>query len=407
MLQKVLKWIGVLLLVLLAVVAIYAALHPRAVANMARVAGAPVTDVSHFTPAETVKGCPGPALAAAPAGTLPAATFTAMRDWSDRRGGVGLLVLVNGQVAGEAYAPGVTAATRTHSNSMHKSMVAMLLGAALADGTIKSLDDPVGNYIPALKSDPRGKITLRQLLSMTSGLKNPSMAKMDSAAIEIMLGDVSEAALSLPIERQPGAFNYNNANLQLAGTALANAIQRSGKGRYADYLSAKVWCPLGNRDGQLWLEFDGGQPRYFAYLNAGLRDWAKVGELLRRKGEWNGRQLIPADWIAAITAPSPGNPNYGMGIWRGSPWVKQRRYSKEVAMTVPQREAFLADDVVYFDGYGGQRVYVVPSAGLVIARSGEPSEDWDESALVNLALRGMAESAPSAERVSAPSGGWK
>jgi hypothetical protein len=96
-----------------------------------------------------------------------------------------------------------------------------------------------------------------------------------------------------------------------------------------------------------------------------------------------------------------------MGIWRGSPWVKQRRYSKEVAMTVPQREAFLAGDVVYFDGYGGQRVYVVPSAGLVIARSGNPSEDWDESALVNLALRGMAGSLPSAERASAPSGGGK
>jgi hypothetical protein len=78
-----------------------------------------------------------------------------------------------------------------------------------------------------------------------------------------------------------------------------------------------------------------------------------------------------------------------MGIWRGSPWLKARRYSKEVAMTVPQREAFLAEDVVYFDGFGGQRVYVVPSAGLVIARAGEPVQDWDESALVNLALRGL------------------
>jgi hypothetical protein len=78
-----------------------------------------------------------------------------------------------------------------------------------------------------------------------------------------------------------------------------------------------------------------------------------------------------------------------MGIWRGSPWTKQRRYSREVAMTVPQREAFLADDVVYFDGFGGQRVYIVRSAGLVIARSGEPDADWDEGALVNLALRGL------------------
>lgn len=390
MIRKILKWLGILVLAVLALIGIYWALHPRAVGNMARVAGAPITDVRRFTPGETVKGCPGPDLAAAPDGALPAASFAAMRDWSDKHGGLALVVLVNGQIAGETYAPGVTAETRTHSNSMHKSVVAMAMGAAIADGLVKSADDPVGDYIPALKDDPRGKITLRQLLSMSSGLKNPSMAKMDSAAIELMLGEVSEAALSLPIEGKPGTFNYNNANLQLAGTALAYAVQRGGKGRYADYLGQKVWCPLGNRDGQLWLEYEGGQPRYFAYLNASVRDWARVGELLHRKGEWNGQQLIPADWIAAITAPSPGNPNYGMGIWRGSPWVKQRRYSKEVSLTVPQREAFLADDVVFFDGYGGQRVYVVPSAGLVIARAGAPVEDWDESALVNLALKGMA-----------------
>ena len=390
MFRKILKWLGWLLLALLAVIAIYWEMHPRAVSNMVRVMGKPVTQVSQFTPAETVKGCPGPALAAAPQGTLPAATFAAMQDWSNKHGGVGLVVLVNGQLAGEAYADEVTADTRTQSNSMHKSVVAMLMGAALADGIVQSADDPVGKYIPAFKDDPRGTITLRQLLSMTSGLKNPSMAKMESPAVEIMLGNASAAALSLPIETRPGIFNYNNANLQLAGTALANAVQRAGKGRYADYLSQKVWCPLGNRDGQLWLEFEGGQPRYFAYLNASLRDWARVGELLRRGGEWNGQQLIPAGWIAAITAPSPANPNYGMGIWRGSPWLRERHYSKEVSMTVPQREAFLADDVVYFDGFGGQRVYVVPSAGMVIVRAGEPVKDWDESALVNLALKGLA-----------------
>ena len=78
-----------------------------------------------------------------------------------------------------------------------------------------------------------------------------------------------------------------------------------------------------------------------------------------------------------------------MGIWRGSPYVKDRRYSKEVAITVPQAEPFLADDVVYFDGFGGQRVYVVPSARLVIARVGTPGPGWDEGVLVNLALKGL------------------
>jgi CubicO group peptidase (beta-lactamase class C family) len=377
------------LALLLAPIAVSAEPSAQVLANMAKAMGQPITRTDHLTPAEAVRGCPARPLPAASAAVLAPGTFEAMRAWSDAHGGVGLIMLVNGKVAGEAYAPGVTGTMPIQTNSTHKSVVAMMLGAAIADGIIRSADDPVGRYIPELKNDPRGKITLRQLLSMSSGLKNASMTKMESAAIELMLGQVSAAALSLPIEAAPGTFNYNNANLQLAGTAIANAAKRAGKGRYAEYLSAKLWCPLGNGPASLWLEFEGGQPRYFAYLNAGLMDWARVGELIRRKGQWKGRRLLPAAWIAAITAPSAGNPGYGMGIWRGSPYVKDRRYSKEVSLSVPQAEPFLADDVIYFDGYGGQRLYVVPSAGLVIARAGNPGDGWDEGVLVNLALKGL------------------
>ena len=389
MFRKILKWLGFALLALVALIAIYAAMHARAVGNMARVSGASITEVSRYTPAETVKGCPSTPLLTAAPDALPAKSFAAMKDWSDKRGGASLIVLIDGKIAGEAYSSGITQATRTQSNSMHKSVVALMIGAAIEAGIIGSVDDPVGKYLDELKGDPRGQITLRQLLSMSSGLHNPSMAKMEGPAMEMMLGNVSDAALGLPIETKPGIFNYNNANLQLAGTALSRALKRAGKGRYADFLSQQMWCPLGNGDALLWLEYEGGEPRYFAFLNAAARDWARVGELLRRKGEWNGKQLIPAAWMAEVVKPSAANPNYGLGIWRGSPWAAQRRYSKEVSLTVPQAEAFLADDVYYFDGFGGQRVYVVPSAKLVIARAGTPGKDWDEAALVNIALRGL------------------
>ena len=377
------------LALLLAPIAVSAAPSPQAMANMTKAMGQPITRTDHLTPAEPVRGCTARPLPAAPAAALAPGTFEAMRQWSDARGGVGLVVLVGGKVAGEAYAAGVTGATPLQTNSTHKSVVALLMGAAIADGLIKSVDDPVGRYIPALKDDPRGKITLRQLLSMASGLKNPSLAKREDAAVELMLGNSSAAALALPQEGAPGAFNYNNANLQLAGLALANAAQRGGKGRYAEYLSKRLWCPLGNGPASLWLDGEGGQPRFYAHLNAGLSDWARLGELIRHKGKWNGRQVLPAKWITAITAPSAGNPGYGMGVWRGSPYVKDRRYSKESPVTVPQAEPFLADDVAYFDGFGGQRVYIVPSAGLVIARAGTPGPNWDEGVLVNLALKGM------------------
>lgn len=390
MIRKVAIGVGALLGLIVLVLLGYAALHPRATLNMARTAPAGITDVEAFQPAQAVKGCPGPMLQAAPAGTLSKAAFAEMQRYSDAMGGVGLIVLVDGKVAGEAYAPGANAATRTQSMSMHKSVVAMLMGAAIADGLVKSADDPIGQYITEWRDDPRGRITVRQLLTHTSGLYNPSMMKMEGAAVEIMLGRVTENTLALPLATKPGTFNYNNANFQLAGTIISRALAAAGQGSYADYLSSRIWCPLGNSEALLWLEHEGGEPRFYAYLNATIRDWARVGDLLRRQGDWNGQQRLPASWTSEITAPSPANPNYGMGVWLGSPWLKERRYSKEVSLTVPQKEPFLADDVTYFDGFGGQRVYVVPSAKLVIARVGKPSLDWDESVLVNAALKGLA-----------------
>jgi hypothetical protein len=90
-----------------------------------------------------------------------------------------------------------------------------------------------------------------------------------------------------------------------------------------------------------------------------------------------------------VTAPSPLNPNFGMNFWRGSPHAPVRRYAKSVPMTVAAAKPFGRDDVVFIDGAGGQRVYVVPSAGLTIVRIGKPALGWDDSELVNRVLAGI------------------
>jgi CubicO group peptidase (beta-lactamase class C family) len=388
--RRIFKWLGLLVLALLLLLAIFAAFNWSLVSNMAKTGGAGVTEIAKFEPSETVKGC-----AAAPLVSVskpfPAAAFAEMQAYSDRHQGVGLIVLIDGKVAGEVYSKSRSAATRTLSMSMHKTVVALAVGAAIEDGLIKSVDDPLGTYISEWKDDPRGKITVRQLLTMSSGLHNASMAKMEMAAFNMMLGDdISGTALSAALEGKPGAtFNYNNVNAQMAGMILSRVLQTAGRGRYANYLSQKIWCPLGNSDAHLWLEHTGGEPRYFAYLDATLRDWAHVGELIRGQGKVANTAILPASWIAEMSQPSAANPGYGLLLWRGSPWVKARRYSKEVSLTVAHREAYLAGDVVFLDGFGGQRVYIVPSAKLVIARTGEPSMTWDDSVLVNIALKAL------------------
>lgn len=388
MIRKIAKGIGYLILLVVLVAVLFIAVNWTIFRNMTAVSGAKITEVGLFQPAQPVKGCKGVDFPKDRKG-LPAATFAAMREYSDQHGGVGLVVLRGGAIVGEDYRLGANAATRASSQSMHKSVVAMMAGVAVADGLIPSIDVPVGEFLTEWKDDPRGKIPLRAFLSMTSGLYNPSMAKFEMDAMNLMLGDVSDAALSAQIARAPGTFNYQNIDYQVAGLVLSRALAAKKRGDYASWLSQKLWCPLGNANASLWLEHDGGEPRYFAFLDASVRDWARVGELIRSGGQWQGKQLVPADHMAAITSASPANPAYGLGIWRGSPWRKERRYSPTSTFSAQHSEPFLADDVVFLDGYGGQRVYIVPSAGLVISRSGETSTAWDDARLVNIALRGL------------------
>lgn len=388
MVRKALKWIGYLLLMLLGLIAIFAAFNWTLVANMMKIGQPGITEVAKFQPAMTVKGCPADRFETN-AAALPAIVFAELKAYSDAHQGVGLVVLVDGKIAGEAYRQGADQTTRTSSQSMHKTVLAMMVGAAIEDGVIASVDDPVGNYLGEWRDDPRGQISFRQLLTMASGLENPSMAKMELAAMHMMLGDVSDAALGLEIAERPGAFNYNNGNFQIAGTALSRALGQAKRGTYARYLSDRLWCPLGNRSATLWLEDEGGEPRYFAFLDASVRDWARVGELIRNRGARDGKQLLPAAWIDEMARPSPGNANYGLGIWRGSPWTKSRAYSRESKFKATHSAPYLADDVLFLDGFGGQRVYIVPSAKLVIARSGETSMTWDDARLVNIALKAL------------------
>jgi CubicO group peptidase (beta-lactamase class C family) len=387
--RRGIRWFGIALLIPVAAAGLFALFNWTLAANLWRTSGATIADTARFTPRATVKGCPG--VSSLPTAPLPPGTLAAAQRYSDREQGRGLIVLVDGKLAYERYASGFTAETRTLGMSMHKSVLGLLMGNAIRDGLIGSVDDPVGRYLVEWKDDPRGRITLRQLMAMAGGLKNPAMGKFDFDAFELALGnEATAAALNASAVEPPGSrFNYTSVNAQLIGTVLDRAARTSGRGGYARYLSDSLWCAIGNADALLWLDRPGGDPRYFAYLDAGLRDWARIGQLMLDRGQINGRQVVPSAWIDTMIAPSPRNPNYGLLVWRGTPWIKARPYNREIAMTVPQGEPFLANDVVYFDGFGGQRVYVIPSRRIVIARVGEMSMTWDESALVNAVLRAL------------------
>lgn len=385
------------LALLLAAAAPAAALPPEeAAAILARAQALPfekgVEAVDAYQPAETVRGGGGWALrTAAPtrAGFDPQALERAAA-LAEARQSHALLVARDGRIVLERYWNGFSRDSRFSTASMMKAVMALAQGAAVADGRL-SLDDPVGRHLAEWREDPRGRITIAQLLAMESGLafppRPPGPPQPDSPAMQLMFAsDIRKVALAVPQEVPPGTrFAYSNVDSQLAGEALASALPM----RFADFLSARIWKPIGAADARLFLDREGGSPHYFCCLQARPMDWLLVGELIRNKGRAGGRQLVPVAHVEAMLAPSATNPNFGLQVWRGSPHAPVRRYSATIAMTVPAAEPFAREDVFYIDGAGGQRVYVIPSERLTIVRVGRSVMDWDDSALPNLVLAAL------------------
>jgi CubicO group peptidase (beta-lactamase class C family) len=128
--------------------------------------------------------------------------------------------------------------------------------------------------------------------------------------------------------------------------------------------------------------------RTFCCLYTTARSWLRVGRLIMDGGRVDGEQLVPESWIRAMTTPAPTNPNYGLQIWLGSPPGKERRYNDRTVKAL-HSESFARDDMIYIDGFGGQRVYIVPSEQLIIVRTGEALLDFDDAIIPNAILRGL------------------
>jgi CubicO group peptidase (beta-lactamase class C family) len=343
-------------------------------------------NVDTLSPLETVKGAAGPPIAG-PEGPVPPGLQAAVDAMEAPLGTQSLLVWSKGRLVLEWYAPGANATSTSNPASMMKPVLALAVGAAVDRGLME-LDAPLGRYIKAWAGDPRGEITVRQALSMSTGLKHaPFSLNPWSRYITIWLSrDVNAVALASERAGAPGkGFQYGNVNTQLVTMALEAATGR----RLADWLSETVWAPIGAGDAAVWLDRPGGAARGYCCLVATARDWLRVGLLIKDGGRAGERQVVSSTWIDAMTAPSPANPNFGMNIWRASPHAPLRSYGPAVSFKVPAAEPFLADDMVFFDGNGGQRVYVSRAKDLVIVRIGAARMDWDDAVLPNLVVKAL------------------
>tara|TARA_Y100001936_G_scaffold105140_2_gene103332 strand:- start:903 stop:2078 length:1176 start_codon:yes stop_codon:yes gene_type:complete len=309
--------------------------------------------------------------------------------FSKEMGSHALLIYQGGEVILEKYFDGFDAQTISDTQSMHKTVLAMLVGIALDEGVIKSIDEPASNYLDEWKNDSRKLITIKHLLQQSSGLDYPGFSYHPLSDFnKLMLGeDVTKMTLQQKVYRKPNeVFEYNGVNPQNLGLLLQRAY---GK-RYADLLSEKLWQKIAEDDATVILDSEKYKmPRTYCCLNATAKDWLRIGILILNEGKLGQKQIVPKSWIRNMKIPAETNANYGYLTWLGTEHQENRIYNPKSSATGFHSEPFDDRDIVYLDGFGGQRVYIIPSKELVLVRTGATQMSWDDSVLPNIMSRAL------------------
>ena len=240
----------------------------------------------------------------------------------------GLLVVKDGKILAEKYALGRKPTDRWTSFSVAKSLTSTLVGAAIEDGKIKSLNAPVTDYIPELKGSAYEGVTVRQMLMMSSGVKwnedyvdpNSDVAQAGTKILEPGVDPIVSYLRKLPRANPPGSkFNYNTGETDLVGILVSNAVGKP----LATYASEKIWKPYGMEQDAVWMTDLAGHERGGCCISMTLRDYARVGQFILDGGKAGGKQVVPAGWTKDATSKQIDNgepdPTGGYGyFW----WVR-------------------------------------------------------------------------------------
>ncbi len=218
-----------------------------------------------------------------------------------------LLVIQDDEILFERYLLGNSPQTRWMSMSVVKSMTATLVGAAIQDGYIASLDDPVSRYLPGLANSAYENVSIRHLLQMASGVAwnetytDPASDRraMLEAQLDQQPGTILKLMAGLETAAQPGErWNYSTGETQVVGALVSEATGMP----VADYLSRKIWQPFGmESDALWWLESPGGLEIGGSGLSATLRDYARFGLYMLQEGRINGQDTLPPGWVSEAT----------------------------------------------------------------------------------------------------------
>lgn len=287
-----------------------------------------------------------------------------------------VIVLHDGQIVAERYGAPYGEETRFVSWSMAKSVTGVMIGMLVADGKLQ-LDEtpPIPNW--QRPGDPRGAITLRELLQMRSGLRHSETADppYDADTVRMLFldgrDDMAAYAEAQPLEAKAGAeFEYSTSTTVILADIAARVLSGNNdpdarRKAVDDFLKSRIFTPLGMYS--MVPEYDrAGTLIGGSLIHGTARDWARFGEFLRHDGAVKGAQLVPKSWIEFMTAPSPKSPDYGAQIWLNRPSGVADR-----SVLFASRGPASAFSMV---GHLGQYVVVAPDRGLTVVRLGKTDD---------------------------------
>ena len=393
-LKKILKWLGIGFSIIIiggfipATLGAYGLFWERWTTSLL---GNPLNPrLSWYTPLEKTTGNFSQPLAtlASEGSAIQQDVLQEASDYAELHGSDSLVIQHNGKIVYENYWNDTKPESLFALHSITKTMNALLMGHAIKDGFIDSVDIPAATFIEEWKGSNKENIQIRDLLNMASGIQESYNFEPTSPRIQRIMGlDIVAPNIAAETKGKPGtAFLHVNPNSQILGII----IERATGQRFSEYFSEKIWQPLGARDAFFFVDKLGGMVHTDCCMWASIRDIVRVGEMLMHKGTFKGSQIIPAGWVDEMIKPSKANVNYGMQLWIGKEFVEYRPYDPSTTIFLNYHsEPFQADDVFFLDGLGKKRLYVVPSKSLVILRTGPNSSEWDDSKLPNLLIRAL------------------
>jgi CubicO group peptidase (beta-lactamase class C family) len=278
---------------------------------------------------------------------------------------VAFLVIQDEKIKYEEYWDGYNEHSLSNSFSAGKSIISLLIGIALDEGKIKSLDQPVGDFLPAFQEGRNAELTIRDLLTMSSGLNwdEAYSSPFSMTTVAYYGSDLPGLINSLEVVETPGKeFDYLSGNTEV----LAMIIQKATGMRMAEYASEKIWKHIGARYDALWcLDSEDGMEKAYCCFNSNVRDFARFGQLILNNGKWNNVQIVSEDYLKEATSPASYLIDkedkkpvdfYGFQWWI----IHYKGY------TIP-----------YMRGILGQYIFAIPEKNAVVVRLGrERSKEY-------------------------------